>query len=297
MASEKCGDAQDGTSTNQARYPGAHYEPSPSLDKNDDKSRVDRYQDREPATTSTNHSTFPFMRLPVDLRLCIYDQLAAMPVYRSLPGAGAKLVYYTTPSVGILRVSTLIRQEAYSITECGHMQMCPSITFKLLDVTDEECLNSIFRVCEMIKGLKCYTECMGERYVARCGVPCLPRDLHPSILLEIRSELRCHFLDRWVGWYGTAMNSFNDKGSITEFLMRTSLALYRGSKLYIRLLMDDTCFREGHFDSREDYVFGDFVRLQITCPTGSSITLQLSVPGDRVTHTREMFGKPNEVGR
>ncbi|CAN9214759.1 unnamed protein product [Alternaria alternata] len=297
MASEKCGDAQDGNSTNQAKYPGAHCDPSSFLDKNDDKSRVDRYEGRESAATSTSPRTFPFMRLPVDLRLCIYDQLAVMPVYRSLPGAGAKLVYYTTPSVGILRVSTLIRQEAYSITECGHMQTCPSITFKLLNVTDEEWLHSIFRVCEMINGLNCYTECMGERYVARCGLPCLPRDLHPSILLEIRSELRCHFLDGWVGWYGTPRNLFNDKGSITEFLMRTSLALHRGSKLTIHLIMDDTCFREGHFDLREDYVFGDFVVLQLACPTGSSITLQLSVPGDRVAHTREMLGKPDDVGR
>ncbi|CAN9246331.1 unnamed protein product [Alternaria alternata] len=157
MASEKCRDAQDGTSTNQAKYPGANCEPSPNLDKNDDKPRVKRCEYREPATTSTSCSTFPFMRLPVDLRLCIYDQLAAMPVYRSFSGPGAKWIYYNAPSVGILRVNKLIRQEAHSITERGHMQMCPSITFKLPDLTGEW-YNFMIRIHEMIKGLKCYTE-------------------------------------------------------------------------------------------------------------------------------------------
>jgi hypothetical protein len=127
------------------------------IDKNDDKARVKRCEYREPATTSTSCSTFPFMRLPVDLRLCIYDQLAAMPVYRSFSGPGAKWIYYNAPSVGILRVNKLIRQEAHSITERGHMQMCPSITFKLPDLTGEW-YNFMIRIHEMIKGLKCYTE-------------------------------------------------------------------------------------------------------------------------------------------
>jgi hypothetical protein len=118
-----------------------------------------------------------------------------MPVYRSSSGADAKWIYYTAPSVGILRVNKLIRQEAYSITERGHMQMCPSITFKLLNFTDKERYNSASRIYEVIEGLKSYTEYIGEQYVARCGLPRLPHDLHPSTLLQMSSELRRHFLD------------------------------------------------------------------------------------------------------
>ncbi|KAH8641499.1 hypothetical protein IG631_04440 [Alternaria alternata] len=240
------------------------------------------------------------MRLPVDLRLCIYDQLAAIPVYRSLPGAGAKWIYYTAPSVGILRVNRLILQEAYSITERSHMQMCPSITFNLLNFTEEESYKSalrIYEVIEMIEGLKCYTKCIGEQYVARCGLPRLPHDPHPSNLLQISSELRRHFLTGWHGFGRADPIWLHDEGSFTEFLMRTCLALHRGSTLAIRLVMDNTCFRGDYFILSGRYVVNNFIRLQLACPASSSITLQLSVPSDRVAHTREVFGKPDDAGR
>ncbi|RYN31189.1 hypothetical protein AA0119_g8896 [Alternaria tenuissima] len=257
------------------------------IDKNDDKARVKRCEYREPATTSTSCSTFPFMRLPVDLRLCIYDQLAAMPVYRSFSGPGAKWIYYNAPSVGILRVNKLIRQEAHSITERGHMQMCPSITFKLPDLTGEW-YNFMIRIHEMIKGLKCYTEYIGEQYVARCG---LPRDLHPPTLVEMSSELRRHLLDGCYRWHRSGL-WFHDEGSFTEFVMRKSLALHRGSKLAIRVIMDDNSPREGY-----EFFVRQFIGLQLACPTSSSITFQLSVPGDRVARAREAFGKPDYAGR
>ncbi|CAN9330448.1 unnamed protein product [Alternaria alternata] len=193
----------------------------------------------------------------------------------------------TSTSLGILRVNKLIRQEAHSITERGHMQMCPSITFKLPDLTGEW-YNFMIRIHEMIKGLKCYTEYIGEQYVARCG---LPRDLHPPTLVEMSSELRRHLLDGCYRWHRSGL-WFHDEGSFTEFVMRKSLALHRGSKLAIRVIMDDNSPREGY-----EFFVRQFIGLQLACPTSSSITFQLSVPGDRVARAREAFGKPDYAGR
>lgn len=237
------------------------------------------------------------MCLPVDLRLRIYDQLTAMPVYRSSSGADAKWIYYTAPSVGILRVNKLIRQEAYSITERGHMQMCLSITFKLLNFTDKEKYNSASRIYEVIEGLKSYTEYIEEQYVARCGLPRLPHDLHPSTLLQMSSELRRHFLDDSHGFGRADLIWLHAEGSLTHFLMRTSLALHRGSTMAIRLIMDFTFFREDYGIASDGFVVRQFIRLQLACPTSSSITFQLSVPGESVAHTREVFGKPTYAGR
>ena len=171
--------------------------------------------------------------------------------------------------------------------------MCPSITFKLLNFTDEDGYDSTDRIYELIEGLKCYTEYIEERYVARCGLPRLPYDLHPSTLLEMSSELRRHLLDVWHRsdlW-------FYDEGFFTEFLMRTSLALHRDSTLAIRLIMDDTCFREGYGVVIKSYIARNSIQLKFACPTISSIMLQLSVPGDRIAHTQEIFDKPDYWGR
>jgi len=124
--------------------------------------------------------------------------------------------------------------------------------------------------------------------VARCG---LPRDLHPPTLVEMSSELRRHLLDGCYRWHRSGL-WFHDEGSFTEFVMRKSLALHRGSKLAIRVIMDDNSPREGY-----EFFVRQFIGLQLACPTSSSITFQLSVPGDRVARAREAFGKPDYAGR
>lgn len=65
----------------------------------------------------------------------------------------------------------------------------------------------------------------------------------------------------------------------------------------IRLIMDFTFFREDYGIASDGFVVRQFIRLQLACPTSSSITFQLSVPGESVAHTREVFGKPTYAGR
>lgn len=73
--------------------------------------------------------------------------------------------------------------------------------------------------------------------------------------------------------------------------------MHRDSTLAIRLIMDFTFFREDYGIASEGFIVRQFIGLQLACPTSSSITFQLSVPGDRVARAREAFGKPDYAGR
>ncbi|KAI4672014.1 uncharacterized protein J4E78_000513 [Alternaria triticimaculans] len=103
MPCDETSDAHYCSSTNQSKEKNTHQITSPSPDDTDEQSHAAHDHIKVSVTSSDpGLNTFPFMRLPAEIRLCVYDQLVAMPVTRSPYGPRVQ-IYYTKPSVGILR--------------------------------------------------------------------------------------------------------------------------------------------------------------------------------------------------
>jgi hypothetical protein len=221
------------------------------------------------------------MSLPLDIRLCVYDQLSVTPVYR--PIYGTKLpIYYTVPSVGILRVNRAVREEAYSIIQRVRLQTCPSITFKFPIDGNEVVLSHYSALAENIMYL-----------LARCLRDINKEELASHNLLGQFPSSLLPILNGWMAWYLAIgrgeINETSDErqAAFLEFFSRTSVSMVRGSTLDIRVRLDNNCLQNCS-PHMWGYFISDFLELADACPSPSHIMLHLLVPASCVTYAQEI---------
>ncbi|KAI1510921.1 hypothetical protein Ptr86124_010042 [Pyrenophora tritici-repentis] len=82
------------------------------------------------APSATCTQTFPFMCLPKDVRLCVYDQIASEPIYHTLPGPYAG-VPYARSDMSMLRCSREVYMEARCILQQGAKEQSNTLTVQL----------------------------------------------------------------------------------------------------------------------------------------------------------------------
>ncbi|KAG9193522.1 hypothetical protein G6011_03557 [Alternaria panax] len=260
MVCDKCGDAHDDPSTYQAKDLEAHCRSSPSVHMNDNKSRDDCDEDKYPRARGTGPTAFPFMRLPIDLRLCIYDRLAAMP-------------------------------EAYSITERGHIQMCPSLSFRIIDVGGDQMYGYMFWIETISYMLKIRLIAVMEQERAYCGPL---NEFYSSTLVTLSHWIDEHFTND--DPEECEKNPCEKVCIIFEFFKRAIWSLYQGNKIELRIIMAGGYLRQRYPDWSWTDSVEAFIDLTAACPFPESIMLRFLVPADCIAYTRKISSVPNRLG-
>lgn len=189
--------------------------------------QIHTMEDTKPSTPSSGerHTSFPFMDLPTDLRLMVYDN---MPTDRvRILRLGSERLYYQDIDPSLLYVSRLVRQEALPI-------------FRRLRLTHATCVTINFgtdKVC--INRLRCIAELLledVENDSCQYGDMSPAKDPELSVLRKRLQEYENEF-------------KLSDSLAFRAFYLRT-LQQYRNSGIFIlRLLLNvDRSFQSaGHF--------------------------------------------------
>ena len=172
------------------------------------------------------------MRLPADIRLCVYDQLVAMPVRRLLDGPRMQM-YYIKPSVGILRVDRKVREEAYSIIARGCLEIYSLITVKVsANSSRAELLRHLHRAEDLMDHI-------GNRFRTAQKQDgkhsCNSGEMHRSTLLSLNQWIDYVFINDWEG-----ASTHRDNRAVTfEFMKRAILSLRQGT-FSMHIILNDS---------------------------------------------------------
>ena len=229
------------------------------------------------------------MRLPAEIRLCVYDQLVAMPVTRSPYGPHVQ-IYYTKPSVGILRVSRIVREEAYSIIERGCLQMYPSITVKVPATSSRaNSLQHLYRIADLMGDLAYRFRRARQEDNEHCSTS---NEMHRSTLLSLHQWIEGVFVNDWEG----PSTHLDNKAVTFEFMKRAILSLRQGTFSMHIILNDSNLLLD---DTVDDWfcLIKTLAGVSAACPSPIDGMLRISVPADCIAHMRTVLSTPYTYGR
>ena len=235
-------------------------------------------------TSNTGSNTFPFMRLPADIRLCVYDQLVAMPVTRLLAGPRLQ-IYHTKPSVGILRASRLVREEAYSIIERGCLEIHPSITVDVSANSSPVDLSQHLNRTEYLLNDLMYWFGVAQQEDKLHS--CSSGEMHRSTLLSLNQWIECQFINDWED----APTHCDNKAVTFEFMKRAILSLRKGTFVMHLILNDSNLFLAHHGDDWSSLI-GTLIEISAACPSSVPGMLRISVTADCTARMLDVLSSP-----
>ncbi|KAI4624488.1 hypothetical protein J4E83_004163 [Alternaria metachromatica] len=276
MVCDETGDAHYCSSTHPSKEKNTQQITSPSPDDTDMQ-----WHDHMKAsvTSNTGSNTFPFMRLPADIRLCVYDELVAMPVTRLLVGPHLQICH-TKPSVGILRVSRVVREEAYPIIERGRLKRYPSVTVKVpANSSSDDLSDHLYR-----------TEYLMEDLAYRFLRAQKDDDGQHSISNAM------HSLHQWMerGFISEGDNAAEhreNKAATFEFYKRAILTSHQGT-FSMHIILHDSNLVLDRWVNDWFSLARNLNAISAACSSRIDGMLQVSVPADCIAHMRDVLNTP-----
>jgi hypothetical protein len=190
-------------------------------------------------------------------------------------------MYYTAPSVGILRVNRAVREETYSIIQRGRLQTCPSITFKFPIDGNEVVLDHYSMLTENVMTIleRCLRVINREELASHNLL-----GQFPSSLLPILDDGMAWFLEVGRGEINETLDE--RQAAFLEFFSRTSVSMVRGSTLDIRVRLNN-CLQNCSLRIWRHFISA-FLELVDACPSPSKIMLHFLVPASCITYAQEI---------
>ena len=256
----------------------------PSLDDTDKQSHAAHDHMKVSVTSDTVPNTFSFMRLPADIRLCVYDQLVAMPITRLLVGPRLQ-VYHAKPSVDILRVSRLVREEAYPIIERGGWARCTLITVKVSGNSSSNDLSrQLYRAGDLMGHIAHRFRVAQKEDALRRSTS---NEMHQSTLHRLHQWIEGVFESDWEG----ATEHRDNKAATFEFFRRAILTLHQGA-FNMHIMLHDSDLVLGHPIGGWIYLARTLDSISAACPSPIDEMLQVSVLADCIAHMRNVLNTP-----